>query len=201
MGFFGALAARIAVVLSTEPRETADGRVLDVKVDPGGGANVTSRQFSSPGDDSVPLPGDTALQLPGPGAGREQTAGYADTANAKKAGPGEKRGYARDSDGNPVCEVWCKADGSIVLEVLKSGGAPIEINTTGTVILNSPDVRVGDSAGRPLARVGDLIVGALQALSSPPGQKIAPVPPATPTATGGVPFAAQIVSGSASAKG
>lgn len=114
-------------------RTDEDGApVDDVTVDHGGGANVTARHFGAPGDDSPPLPGDLAFTVDGPGSGGEVAIGYLDQ-SAKAAEAGEKRIYARDSDGNPVMVVWLKQTGGA------DDGPSIElgINATDHVALAS----------------------------------------------------------------
>lgn len=191
---------RTGEVLDVE-RVNEDGlEVINVKCDPGGGALVTAEHFGAPGDDALPLPGDTAALQDGAGTGVEQAVGYADTTNRGKSAEGERRLYGRDSAGAPVCEVWLKRDGSILIKVLKTGGAPVDIESDGPVSIKSPDVRLGTAPGRQIACVGDLVVGSVRALSAAPGSPIVAVPPAIPTPTGGVPFSGQIVSGVISAK-
>ncbi len=95
-------------------RTKADGaHVSDVKIDPGGEANLTAQHFACPGDDSHPLPGDYVASSPSTGSGTEQITGYIDPANAGQAGPGEKRIYSRDSSGTVVAVVWLRDDGTI----------------------------------------------------------------------------------------
>ena len=108
--------SRVALVRCTERVTDDGGHGLDVVCDPGGDENVTAPHFADPGDDSCPLPGDYAALEESAGAGAEQAVGYADVQNAGKAGPGEKRIYARDPTGKPVAALWLKADGSIVAE-------------------------------------------------------------------------------------
>lgn len=105
---------RIARLLSFVRVMRRGVRLTDVKADPGGGANVTAAHFAAPGDDSNPLRDDYVALLPIPRSGGDVVVGYADTLNAPKAEPGEKRIYARDADtGAAVAEVWIKSDGSI----------------------------------------------------------------------------------------
>lgn len=182
---------RVGEVISTE-RDAAG--VLTVRVDPGGGAVVSAEHFAPAGDDSRPRPGDFAAIEGSAGTGTEQITGYHD-ATPGVAEEGEVRKYSRNADDEVVAVLWLKRDGSLELESLN--GAPLRLKTTGAIILESPDVRIGDSAGAQLARVGDIVVGALPALSAAPGSPITPAPPGTP----GVPFAAQIVSGSGKGKG
>lgn len=192
---------RIATVVSIERAQDEGAQVVDVQCDPGGGAAVTAEHFAPPGDDSLPLPGDSAALEDSSGSGREQISGYLDPKNEGQAAAGEKRLYSRATDGSPVAEVWLKNDGSILVRVLKAGGAELRLESEGPIIVESPDVRLGPAPGRKLAGVGDFVVGSLRALSGPPGAPIVPVPPAAPTPTGGVGFVGQIVSGFQSLKG
>lgn len=134
-----------------------------VTVDHGGGANKTAEHFGPAGDDSQPLPGDFASIGTDRGSGRELVHGYSDSKNPSKAGPGEKRTYARALDGNVVGEVWLRNDGS--LEATGKGGsitiAPdgtMTAKANGALVLDSNDVRIGPGAGRKIALVGDPIL-------------------------------------------
>lgn len=178
---------------------TDDGPV--VKVDMGGGDIATADHYADAGDDSVPLPGDVAAIEESTGAGSYHTAGYTDVAAPQKSAPGEKRVYARDPNTNEtVCEVWCKNNGDIVLEVL-SPSAQIHIKSAGPVFIESPDVRLGSAPGRPVACVGDLVaVSVPQLISAAPGSPCVPVPPTAITPTGGYTAAGQIISGRSSVK-
>lgn len=106
---------RIAKLLSFVRSVAGGAQVSDVKVDPGGLANVTAQHFADPGDDSHPLPGDYVVVVKAAGTGRVNSVGYLDPKNEQKAGPGEKRIYARDSGGERVVEVWLKATGEAII--------------------------------------------------------------------------------------
>lgn len=86
--------------------------VYDITVDTGGGANVTARYVSPPGDDSPPRVGDSALVIDGPQTGSAVVVGLID-GTSRSAGLGEKRFFSRDGDGNPIAWVWLKADGEV----------------------------------------------------------------------------------------
>ena len=182
---------RIGEIVSTE-RDAAG--VLTVRVDPGGGGVVTADHFAPAGDDSRPLPGDFAALEESAGAGAEQAVGYSDAAPGV-AEEGEVRKYSRNSDGEVVAVLWLKRDGSLELESLN--GQPLRLKTTGPIILDSQDIRLSDSAGAQVARVGDIVAGTLHALGTAPGNPIVPGPPIP---GGGVPFAGQIISGSSKVK-
>ena len=103
-------------------RSIRDGaRITDVKVNPDGGSNRTVEHFDGAGEDAHPLTTDYAVLVPIQGTGRGVAAGYADTKNAPKTGPGEKRSYGRNPDtGAPVNEVWLKSDGAVFIETANS---------------------------------------------------------------------------------
>ncbi len=112
-----------ASVLDSTRAIDEGAHVLEVKVDAGGGDTATTHHFSSPGDDSPPLPGDSAAIVEG--AETDQAVGYADTVNEGKAVPGEKRMYARDSSGAVVGEVWLRADGTVQLDIEPDDAAAV----------------------------------------------------------------------------
>ena len=107
---------RLAKVLSFTRITRNGAKTSDVKVDPGGGPNVTGDHLAPPGDDSYPLPGDYGILSRLLATGRDAIVGYLDPKNQQKAGPGEKRIYSRDSSGNEIAQVWLKANGDIVAE-------------------------------------------------------------------------------------
>lgn len=140
---------RIAKLLSFARSEVNGAKVSDVKVDPGGGANVTAQHFASPGDDSHPLPGDYVALTGVTGTGRANALGYLDPTNERKALPGDKRIYARDEDGATVVEVWLQNDGTAIV-----------VNAQGSVTLR-PDgsIRGSNGAGSfELESGGDFVV-------------------------------------------
>ena len=105
---------RIAKLLSFVRSSKNNAKVSDVKVDPGGGANITAEHFSPAGDDSSPLPGDYVALNSDSGAGRYTAIGYIDPLNDPKSNAGDKRIYARDeSTGVVVAEFWLKNTGEI----------------------------------------------------------------------------------------
>jgi len=105
------------------------------KVDPGGGANISSEHFSSPGDDSYPLESDIVAILPIPRSrGADGVCvGYADIKNPKKANMGDKRIYARDSSGNEIAEIWIKNTGEVLID---NGNGTIKLEAGGNINLN-----------------------------------------------------------------
>lgn len=135
---------RVAEVLAATRRVIRGIPVLSIGLARGGGANTTADHYGPSGDDSPPLPGDFAHSSAGPGSGQEQITGYHDPKNAGQAIPGEKRLYARNEDGEIVGTIWMKRDGTIRIE------------TDAPVIVDSPDVRLGDGSA-PVATAGDLV--------------------------------------------
>lgn len=118
---------RIAKLLSFVRLTRNGAKVNDVKVDPGGGPNITAEHFAAAGDDSHPIPGDYVALNTDSGSGRESAIGYLDPLNEPKAQPGDKRIYARYEDGVVIVEVW-----------LKNTGEATIINANGSVTLR-PD--------------------------------------------------------------
>ena len=132
-------------LLSFVRRTKNDAKISDVKLDPGGGPNVTAEHFSSPGDDSQPLPGDYVITTPVKRSGGWAVAGYLDPANEQKAQAGDKRIYARDENGATVAEVWLKNDSSMVVE---NANASVSIAANGNIIINtSGTVDIGGTGG------------------------------------------------------
>lgn len=127
MGHIGRLLSFLRV---TRPE---DIRATDAQVDTGGGVVITADNFAPAGDDSQPLPEDYALVVPTPRSGSGALAGFVDIKNEPKAGPGEKRLYARDAEGLPVCEIWLKADKSVTV-VNESGSFALQAD--GNIVLN-----------------------------------------------------------------
>lgn len=197
-----ATAARPAETATVVDVTKQDG-LDEVRVDDGTGDVLTAEHFAPSGVDAPPLPGDAASVIDARGQGARHVAGYADPVNEGVAEPGEFRAYARKADGTPVCEVWCKADGSILVRSLMTN-APVRVEAD-TVNVISPDVNLGEAGGRPLARVGDLVAVTVPLLTvtvpgSPP--TIVPAIPANGaqmTSTGYI-AAGQIISGSTRAK-
>jgi len=122
---------RISKLLSFIRLKRNGANITDVKVNPGGGANVTAEHFATPGDDAYPLLTDYVLLAPSTGTGRESAVGYLDPINTPKASEGDKRIYGRDTSGSNINEVWLKNDGSILISndngsmLLRSDGGSI----------------------------------------------------------------------------
>ena len=141
---------RLAKLLSFI-RVTRNGaKISDVKVDPGGGANVTVEHFAPPGDDSHPLESDYVATMGVHRTGGEVAIGYVDPLNTPKANQGDKRIYARDANtGAVVVEVWLKNDGTAIVS-----------NDDGSVVLNSNGSIKGDngSGSFELQSGGDFVI-------------------------------------------
>ena len=153
---------RIARVLSFLRTERNGAKLSDVKLDPGGGSNVTGPHFADPGDDSHPLPEDYAATVSTQRSGAQVPVGYADTVNTPKAEAGEKRIYGRNaSTGEAVNEVWLKADGSVLVAnangsfELKADGSIKGLNTAGSFELESGGDFVVN--GAKITAVGEII--------------------------------------------
>lgn len=121
----------ISRLLSFVRTQRNNAQISDVKLDPGGGANITAEHFAPPGDDSHPLPNDYVYSASTPQRGRFAAIGYIDTLNAPKAAAGEKRIYARNSSGAPVVEVWLKNDGTAT--VVNSAGQ-VTLSPAGSIL-------------------------------------------------------------------
>lgn len=138
--------SRVVEVLDSTRVNDEGGHGLDVKCDPGGGANVTAPHFADAGDDGRPLPGDFAALEDSSGSGAEHATGYADVRNAGKAAPGEKRIYARDPQATPVCEVWLKGNGTIVIT---NDQGSFEMAPNGDVTINGVKIDASGNVTAP----------------------------------------------------
>jgi len=127
---------RIAKLLSFLRTSRNEAKISDVKVDPGGGPNITAEHFAAAGDDSHPLPGDYVALNTDSGSGRESAIGYLDPLNEPKAQPGDKRIYARDEDGVVIVEIWLKNTGEAT--VLNENGS-ITLQPDGGAITTTPE--------------------------------------------------------------
>lgn len=169
---------RIAKILSFLRVNKNGINYSDVKVDMGGGYNITVKHLSNPGDDSYPLNSDYVLLVSTRGEGKHVAIAYADTVNTSKANEGDKRIYSRDSAGAMAAEVWLKNDGEILLSngdgyIKLIPGGNIDLNgviidssgkiTSSADIITTADVKAGPTAidvvththiGSPSAAVG-----------------------------------------------
>jgi len=162
-------------VLGYERTERRGAKVADVEADAGGGDVVTAEHYQPAGDDAQPLPDDYAVTVPGAGSGREVAVAFLDPVNTGEAAPGERRIYARDSEGAPVAWVHLRADGSATVEndsgalVLTPAG-DVEVSGDLTVeggIQAGGDV-VADKDGTAISLLNHTHVGNLGSSTSPP---------------------------------
>jgi hypothetical protein len=126
---------RIAKVLSFVRAIRNEAKLSDVKVDPGGGPNVTAEHFAAAGDDSHPVPGDYVALNSDSGSGRESAIGYLDAINEPKALAGDKRIYARDADGVLIVEIWLKNTGEAT--ILNANGS-VTLRPDGGTVTTTP---------------------------------------------------------------
>lgn len=127
---------RIAKILSFLRVTRRDAKVSDVKLDTGGGANITAEHFSTPGDDSFPLTTDYAIVVDIPRSGGGVVVGYIDPVNAPVALEGEKRIYARDpADGSIKASMRLMNEGSI--QIVSVGGGSILLQSDGTTVMDN----------------------------------------------------------------
>lgn len=128
---------RIAKLLSFVRVTRNDAKISDVKVDPGGGPNITAEHFASSGDDAHPLPDDYVIINDLAGTGRKASVGYLDPVNTPKALPGDKRIYARDGDtGAVVVEIWLKNDGTAIVS---NDNGSVMLRPDGGSIITTPE--------------------------------------------------------------
>lgn len=136
-----------------------DAYSTDVKVDPGGGANVTLPHFSAPGDDAAPFPDDFVAAVEVPRTGGAVAVGYVDPNNEGVAQPGEKIIYARSTSAGHevVVRVHLKNDGSALVsnnngtfELSQTGGikgsngnGSFELETGGNFVVNGVTIDTG----------------------------------------------------------
>lgn len=153
----------IARILSFTRVERNGAKTNDVKTDTGANANITSEHFSSPGDDSNPLPQDYCINVGVTGSGRQATIGYVDTLNGPKALTGDKRIYARDASGVLIVELWLKNTGEAALfndngsVTLKPNGSiegtnglgVFELQTNGDFVVNGVTIAANGSVTIP----------------------------------------------------
>lgn len=128
---------RIARLLSFVRLTRNDAKVSDVKVNPGGGPNITAEHFADAGDDAHPLITDYVALNTDSGSGRETAIGYLDPLNEPKAQPGDKRIYGRDAEsGAVVVEVWLKNDGTAIVS---NDNGSVTLRPDGGTITETPE--------------------------------------------------------------
>ncbi len=123
---------RVGTILDIEQKSSEGVNTTNVKLDIGGGENITAPQAAPAGIDCTPLETDTAVTSSSPGNSGQNVVGYIDPDNASK-GDGVYL-YARTPDGSPVADIWLKSDGSIVVT---TSGASIEIASAGGITMSN----------------------------------------------------------------
>lgn len=150
------LKGRIAKILSFTRTVRNGARVSDVKVDPGGGANITAEHFAPAGDDSHPLNTDYSYAAPVENTGRRVIVGYLDPKNTPKAELGDKRIYGRDpSTGVAVVEVWLKNDGTAVIS---NGTGTMELQPNGTFNINGVTIDITGAIVTPTSIISPSVI-------------------------------------------
>jgi hypothetical protein len=91
--------------------------------------------FSSAGDDSQPLSTDNLAIIELPSKHTFAAIGVLDNKNEQLAGPGDKRIYSRNENGERVAQIWLKSDGSMINE---NDNVTIETAADGTVTSTNP---------------------------------------------------------------
>jgi hypothetical protein len=102
-------------VLQAIKETKRDVTVRVIKATMRAGENVLAELFGPAGDDSPPLPDDMGFFSDNSQTGGRSCLGSIDQVNEPEAAPGERRLYARDSNGNPIVVVWLKGDGTLEL--------------------------------------------------------------------------------------
>lgn len=126
----------VAKVLSFVRTERNGAKITDVKLDPGGGANMTAEEYGPIGDDSQSLSGDYAVVVSVQGTGRGAVIGYLDPNAQQKAGPGERMLYSRASNGMAVAEIWLKSDGEVTTT---NANGHVTLKPDGAVLVGDAD--------------------------------------------------------------
>jgi len=126
----------IAKLLSFTRVTRRGAKMSDVKVDPGGGPNITPLHYSAPGDDSFPLTTDYAVASKITNSGGAAVVGYLDPINDAKSLEGDKRIYGRDPATQlGVNEVWLQSDGSVVVS---NANGSVVLRQDGGCVLTTP---------------------------------------------------------------
>jgi len=145
--FNGYSVNKISKILSFVRALRNGAKISDVKIDSGGGPNVTAEHFAPAGDDSFPLTTDYAIASNTQGTGKHAVLGYVDPINEPKATPGDKRIYARDAEtGAVVVEMWLKNDGSSIME---NANGSIELSANGDIIINGVTIAANGGITAP----------------------------------------------------
>jgi hypothetical protein len=142
----------IAKILGYARKDTESD---DITADPGGGNLVTANPAQPAGDDSQPLPGDYVAAVRVPGLNRMVSVGVFDTQSERISGPGEKRLYGRSADGDTVCHVWLKADGTVLVS---NGSGAITLQPDGVVDINGATIGTDGTITSPTSVVSPSVV-------------------------------------------
>lgn len=161
--------------------------VREVRADIGGKNIRSCPQFQPANEDSVPLRDDYAVILPIKTVAHDPVVGYVDVKNhtdASPVGPGEKRIYSRDANGNIVAEAFFQADGTLYIQ--SDNG--ITVDSSNGVVINGTVTVDGDLAiTGDITADGDIVAGTVSLkLHTHAGSPTAPTGPISPT---GVPAA------------
>jgi len=149
-------------------------KLSEVKLNPGGGPNITAEHFSAPGDDSYPLPGDYVVSVSVQRSGGSAAVGYLDPKNDQKATAGDKRIYARNAAGESIVELWLKNDGTAVLENIngtftlspdgsiksQNGNGSAELEAAGNFVVNGVTIDTAGNIITPASVSASVSVGA-----------------------------------------
>lgn len=111
----------------------------DCTIDTGGGNNLTAEHFADSGDDSHPLKDDYVVYVNIPRTGGKAVVGYIDPKNKQKSEAGDKRIYARSSDGEEIIDFWLKNSGSAILE---NQNITVTIKDTGEVSIKNAKAEI-----------------------------------------------------------
>lgn len=145
----------IAKLLAFVRVERNGAKISDVKIDLGGGNNITAEHFSAPGDDSFPLITDYVLAADIPRNGGKVIHGYIDPINDPIAQEGDKRIYGRNKDtGISVNEVWLKSDGSIIMS---NTAGSITLQADGKINLNGVTIDTNGNVISPATIGADTV--------------------------------------------
>lgn len=129
------LTARLMRVLGFTRVTRRGAPVSDIDSAAGGGYNATPEHMQPTGDDARPLRDDYLVVVPMPGGKRSVAVGFLDPLNEGVTGPGEKRIYARNEEGAPMCQVWLKATGEVLIS---NDNGSVTLRPDGGTITESP---------------------------------------------------------------
>ncbi|AAQ96486.1 hypothetical protein [Vibrio phage VP16T] len=137
--------------------------VSDVRCNPGGGATVDAYHAQPAGDDCHPLPTDTAVLVETPRSNNYAAVGVVDPNNRQTAGPGERRVYSRNADGEQVAEVFLHDDGQVRVSNdegfvdLAADGTIQASNGQASATLQGTSITLDDGAGGSISINGGVI--------------------------------------------